>query len=739
MKIKFLVSFVLLFAVINSQSKYEWTTKFESDSLQRPKIGLALSGGAALGFAHIGVLKIIDSLGIPIDYIAGTSMGAITGGLYAIGYSGDDLDSIANNIDWEKVFSDEPSRNLQPYLEKKFTGRHQIKLELKGFTPTIPQGVIAGQNVMLELLHYTHAYDQYENFDQLPIPFRCVAADLISGEEVVLGRGSIVKAIRASMSIPSIFNPVDYGDSLLVDGGIINNYPVDVVKEMGADIIIGLRLKFPEYKKEDYDNLFNIIDKIADIPRKEKLEENVSLTDVYIEEDIEGFSLGDFENYKINQIIDRGIKAAYENLDELVELKNQLSNYNFRYEQKGVKEKLSGVIHRINIEGNENLEFSFIFDLLRINPGESLVLEELEERINEIYGLGFFELLTYDVKKLPNGRIELTLNVKEKPLRNMLIGFRYDDTYKLVGLLGVNINNFLTDGLRIESELQFSGLTRFNTKIFYPSRYLNLPAYPLFEINHKSIPIGIYDNGKRIAQYRDRSWSIGAGLGFPLSRFLNFEVLLNREYMNITADIALQENPLAFPDWKDNLVQLLARFRLDLLDDRLIPKNGIELNSNFELSSNTLGSEESFGRLEATFDWYHTFSEVHTLRLSAAHMNSWRGMPVYKWFYFGGPETFVGQDYNQIATSKFTMTKVEYKYAYRRDIFFKAVFNAGFDYIINDNPSEFLDKPVYGYGVAIEFDSILGPIQIMYSKGDEDIANPGKERSLIHFTAGVKF
>ncbi|MGD8778070.1 MAG: patatin-like phospholipase family protein [Ignavibacteria bacterium] len=730
MKFRIFTLTVLSFVVINSQAKYKWVEKFDGTSLQSPKIGLAISGGGALGFAHIGVLRIIDSLQIPIDYIAGTSMGAITGGLYAAGYSGIELDSIVNIIDWEQVFSDQPSRGLLPYIEKKFTGRYQVELDLKGFTPTIPKGVISGQNVMMQLLHYAHAYEKLDNFNKLPIPFNCVAADLISGNEVILKNGSLVRAIRASMSIPSIFNPVEIGDSLLVDGGVINNYPVDVVKNMGADIIIGLRLKFPEYKKEEYDNLFNIIDRVMDIPRKEKLEENISMTDIYIEEDIKGFSLADFDKDKIKLIIERGIKAAYKNIDELAELKKQLENYG-GLSKKRKKEKAEGIIHRINITGNENLEFTFIYNLLRLNPGEKFNINKLEERINELYGLGFFELITYDIMKLDDDRIELTIIVKEKLLRNIFVGFRYDNFHKLVGLTGVKINNFLIDGLRVESELQFSGLTRFNTKILYPSRYLDLPVYPLVDINHKSLPVNIYSDGSKIAQYRDRSWSVGVGLGFPLSRSLNIEVLYNRESMDITADIASQDQTDAFPDWEDNLAQLLGRFRLDLLDNRLIPRNGIELNADLELSSKTLGSELSFGKFNVSFDWYNTFSKIHTIRLFSFYMNSWRGIPVYKWYYFGGPETFVGQDYTEIAASTFTCSRVEYRYAYKKDIFFKAVFNIGFNCILNNASEDFFDDPIYGHGFAVEFNSILGPIQIMYSEGEE--------RELIHFTAGVKF
>src|SRR4030042_5265317 len=208
------------------------------DSEAPPRIGLVLSGGGARGFAHVGVLQILDSLQIPVHFITGTSMGSIVGGLYALGYSGKDLDSLAKNVDWTIIFSDKPPRGKLAYFEKSDMGRFQLSLQTRKYNIQEPSGLIFGQKISLLLTRLISPQFDDANFDELPIPFRCISADLISGNEVVPNAGSLPKAIRASMSVPSIFTPVEWGDSLLVDGGVLNNLPVDVALEMGATHII---------------------------------------------------------------------------------------------------------------------------------------------------------------------------------------------------------------------------------------------------------------------------------------------------------------------------------------------------------------------------------------------------------------------------------------------------------------------------------------------------------------------
>ncbi|MCK5456100.1 MAG: patatin-like phospholipase family protein, partial [Melioribacteraceae bacterium] len=288
--------------IVNQKTIEHVSKIFSKFKNKRPKIGLVLAGGGAKGFAHVGVLQLLDSLNIPIDFVAGNSMGGLVGGLYSIGYNGKDLEKFAEGLDWNYLLNDNPPREELPFIEKKKTGKYQLRIGLKGYQPAIPAGLVYGQNIEMMFLSLTTPYEGIDSFDDLPIPFRCVAVDLVSGKQVVLKDGSLAKAMRATMSIPSAFSPVDWGDYLLVDGLVLNNFPADVVKDMGADIIIGLNLETGKKKKEDLDNLLTILDRTTDIPMKAKLEENIEMSDIYISQDLRGFGTSDFTTEKIDGI-----------------------------------------------------------------------------------------------------------------------------------------------------------------------------------------------------------------------------------------------------------------------------------------------------------------------------------------------------------------------------------------------------------------------------------------------------
>ena len=207
--------------------------------MDRPSIGLVLSGGGARGFAHIGTLKLLDSLDIPIDYIAGTSMGGIIGALYAVGYSGKELERFVQEVSWDALFQDSAPRRMAPFFIRQEKGRFQFTFDMDNGLPRAMSGMIFGQKIMLKFLELLFPWERIHDFDDLPIPFRCVAADLITGNEVVLRSGSLTKAIRSTMSIPSLFSPVDWGDSLLVDGGMVESplpvYPPQIPEAPGLN------------------------------------------------------------------------------------------------------------------------------------------------------------------------------------------------------------------------------------------------------------------------------------------------------------------------------------------------------------------------------------------------------------------------------------------------------------------------------------------------------------------------
>jgi NTE family protein len=356
-------------------------------AIERPKIGLVLGGGGAKGFAHIGALKLIDSLNIPIDYIVGTSIGGIAGGLYSIGYTGKDLEQLAHETDWEEIFSDTPERELLPYFVRRESGRYQLTFGLKGVKPTPPRGLINGQKISLLLSSLTFPYENVEDFDHLPIPFRPVAVDLVTGNEVILRSGSLAKALRATMAIPTVFSPVDWGDSLLVDGGLLNNLPVDVIKEMGADIVIAVDLSSPLKSRQELGSAIEILEQTISIYDREKWTRNVRQADIFLHPDLALFTAADFADDKIDQILLAGEREAHAHLDEFLQLIQAFDLKKIEHDGDTVQLALHG-ISKIRIVGNHSLTAEEIKARLGIeeqNPFNAVRFKTQIEGLKETY------------------------------------------------------------------------------------------------------------------------------------------------------------------------------------------------------------------------------------------------------------------------------------------------------------------------------------------------------------------
>ena len=278
---------------------------------ERPRIGLVLGAGGAKGLAHIPVLKLLDDLDIPIDCIVGTSIGGVLGGLYAIGYSGSEIEEITANLDWEVLFRDLPSRDKRPYFNKKDDGKYQLDLIWKDWVPSPPQGLIFGQNIFQTMSLLTFPYATVHDFDRLPVPFRCVTVDLVTGRPVVLGEGSLALALRATMAIPTVFSPVTWDRYILVDGGILNTLPVDVAREMGADIVIAVDLSAPLGDSDSLDSADRILAQSIRLVEHAHKRDNAAAADILIHPDMTGLGAMDFfSRQKLGKIREAGRSAA---------------------------------------------------------------------------------------------------------------------------------------------------------------------------------------------------------------------------------------------------------------------------------------------------------------------------------------------------------------------------------------------------------------------------------------------
>lgn len=327
--------------------------RISTDTLStRPKVGLVLSGGGARGSAHVGVIRLLEEMDIPIDYVVGTSMGAIVGGLYAIGYTADDMDSLMMAQDWKTLLSNDVPRQQQPYTQRMARKQYQVNLpfEKRALTEnsvyyrdagikvrrsslqTFPKvlarpGLIDGQNLMNEFCKLTSPYNDSVSYDVFPHTFACVAADLVTGKEVVLKQGILAESMRASMSIPGVFYPIYQDNQVLVDGGVVNNYPVNVARDMGADIIIGVEVNTATISARELQSFASIFERLIGTLGSDLHEQNVVDTDILIRPRVKQFPVMGFDTVNLRQLIDIGYRTALLSREQLDSLKHYLSSY----------------------------------------------------------------------------------------------------------------------------------------------------------------------------------------------------------------------------------------------------------------------------------------------------------------------------------------------------------------------------------------------------------------------------
>ncbi len=710
-------------------------------SEDRPKIGLVLSGGGSKGIAHIPVLKLLDELEFPVDFIAGTSAGGIVGGLYAAGYSGIEIEEIFAGADWDDLFSDRPQRALQPYFEKRLDGRYQLALFPRKGIPSTPQGLVSGQKIfdLFSTLTFPIAGDI--DFDELPIPFRCLAVDIVSGKEVVLKSGSLARALRATSAIPTLLAPVEWDEYLLVDGGVLNNLPVDVVKDMGADIVIAVDLAGPLSPREELATAEKILSQTLQTVELEQKKEKMDEVDLLIWPDMKGLSSTDyFVPSKMARIKERGEEAARQARPELLALQEKFG-LKRRAQPRGRSISPTGkrAIGSLVVTGNNKIPASFIAKLFGLKAGALVDAKKISRQVNELYALGYFENIEYDIFSGDDDRIDLRLTLRELPRANLRLGLHYDGYHNLVAAAGFYATNFPFPGLRLENELEVAGRTRFFSKIFYPTKTLNFPVYPLVYLSHKNIPTRLYwGDGEILANYRDRSFALGGGLGFLLKKSLNLELAYEQEWMNIRSQTAFYPlDPL--PELKPELRKVELRATIDTLDDLRIPKNGLYLQALYEGSYESLGSDTAYELAEALADIYATFRDKNTLRLYGYWGMSRGDLPFYKQLNQGRPGTFVGMGYDQLQGKGMKILRGEFRYDYTNRIQFKIMANAALDFEQRWPEMTYAPGILWGAGTGVVIDSLLGPLELIFSLGSKGIGDPNTVQAVAYLELGARF
>jgi len=580
------------------------TSTFAADSAAgpRPKIGLALSGGGARGSAHLGVIKVLEEMRIPIDCIAGTSMGAIVGGLYASGMSVEDLEKTLTSIDWADAFNDNIPRADRSFRRKSDDRTYLIKnkpglsddLELK-----LPSGLLQGQKIDILFQKLSLPVSTIGDFDNLKIPFRVVTTDIVTGESVALGSGDLALSMRASMSVPAAFSPVEIGGRLLVDGGVSDNLPVDVVRAMGAQIIIAVDISTPLRKRDELGSSLAITGQLTGFLTRRNTEAQIaSLTDndILLVPDLGEITTTSFN--LASKAIPKGAKAAEEKRQDLARL--SLSEEEYAAYKSGLSnpETSIPVVDFVRLDNQSRVSDAVLLARLHVKEGQPLDVAELETDIGKIYGMELFENIRYEIVD-ENGKTGVVIHAKEKSwgpnyvqLGLSLAGNeKGDSTYNLALAYTRTAINRLNGEWRTAVQVG-------NTPLFFTEIYQPLDIESRYFINPKLLAgrrnVSIYSRaGDRLADYSLTRYGGDLAVGRELGTWGEARTGIRR--MVGHAEVKTGQSDL--PDYDYDLGQLYVSLSSDKLDNLDFPRKGYYFTIEYLSSLEDVGADTEFEQL----------------------------------------------------------------------------------------------------------------------------------------------
>lgn len=577
---------------------------------KQPKIGLVLSGGGAKGFAHIGVLKEIERAGIKLDYIAGTSMGAIVGGLYAAGYSADEIETIILDTDFFNLIRDKIPRRTKTIFEKKHGEKHSITLPVVGGKIGLPQGVSKGQNVLNFLTYLLSPVDGITDFSKLPIPFFCIGTDVETGKEVRLQNGSLALALRASGSFPTLLNPVEIDGKLLIDGGVSNNFPVDIMKEKGIDIIIGVDVQGKLYNKEKILSVVDVLNQITSYQMYEKSSKLIKDVDVYIAPKVTKYSVVAFEESK--KILEEGMIAAKlvsSTLDSISKLQN------FKRDIPSIApNNTKFLLNEIEINGNKDYTRAYILGTIKISVGDSINAREVADKIGYLSSTNNFKRVDFIIENNNNGK-KLVLNIKENPIKTYIqLGLHYDLLYESGVLINYTHKNLITKNDALTVDLIVGDKPRYNLDYYvdngfyysygFSSRYNRFKTeieYNSQNVNFINMEYSDFTNTVYIETRFDRKFAFGIG-------FEHKKVQFSTKTLSTPGN-----NSLIFDD--SNYVNGISYLDIDTYDDKNFPTKGFYLKSKFTWylwSSDFDNDFRQFSQVKGKLGFAKTFYDALT-------------------------------------------------------------------------------------------------------------------------------
>ncbi len=693
----------------------------------RPRIGLALSGGGARGAAHIGVLKVLEELKIPIDFISGTSMGAIVGGLYASGMSPAELEEMISRIDWNAAFADEIPRRDRSFRRKRdddlYLIKHKPGISRSGLR--FPPGLLDGQKIDLLLKRYTLHVSGIRNFDDLPIPFRAVAADLATGGTVVIGGGDLALAIRASMSIPVVFAPREIDGRLLADGGVGSNLPIDVVRRMGADIVIAVDISTPLQGREELGSVLAITDQLITIMTRRNTDEQIAsleTTDVFIRPDLGDITTASFT--RAAEAIPAGFAAADSLRGRLAAFAVPAEEYG-AFERRRSIRRAPPVIDEVRIVNHSRIGDGVIAARLHVKTGAALDVDRLEKDIDQIFGLELFESVYYDVVD-EDGRAVLTITVRERSWgpNYMQFGVAVFEDFEGPNFnLGAayirtavdRLNGEWRTGAQIGQEP--GAFTEFHQPLDAKLRFFVQAAASISERADN-----IFDgDGRKIAELGVMQYGIRFAAGRELGTWGEFRAGVLRESGEIKTQVGPPDSPSSDFDTGEGFVQL----SLDELDDAYFPRSGGTARLRFGASFAGLGADVEYE--QGSFDGAY-----------AASVGRWTGLigasfgvtmdsdaPYQSLFLLGGFTRLSGLEEHELRGQHAALLSV---LLYRRlgdfsVLSFYAGLSAEYGNTFDRREDIAFDAGIAAGSVFVGIETILGPVYIAYGLAEGDRGN----------------
>lgn len=706
---------------------------------QEQKVGLVLSGGGAKGLAHIGALKIIEESGVRIDYIGGTSMGAIVGALYASGYSANQLDSLFHVINFNILIQDGTPRRAKTFYEKEDSEKYALSLPFDKFRITFPSGLSKGQNIYNLISSLTMHLGYVDNFSELPIPFFCVASNIETGEEVILDSGSLAKAVSASGAIPSIFSPVKLNGMLLTDGGVTNNYPVEELRKRGADIIIGVDVQDSLVNREELKNVFSILNQIGNFRNIRQMDEKAALTDVYIKPEITNFNILSFE--KGRRIINSGEKAARNHLEELKNIAAAQGSGpgNIRNIQSLSTVNIDSVI----VEGNNSYPRSYIRGKLRFDYDRPYTLKDLNAGINNLTATANFNRIDYNLIK-KNDSYTLALHLEESRNKAFLkLGLHYDDLYKSGALVNITRKSLLFSNDVASFDVILGDNFRYNFQYFIDkgyywsvgikSRYNSFDKGVSFEESKESRLLQDVRINKIELDYEDYTNQVYVETLFQ--QVFSFGAGVEHKYLKIISETIDSGSDLNFPSTifeKSNFYSTFGYLKLDSYDNKYFPSRGVFFDGDFHLylfSSDYNNNFSEFSIARGTVGYVISpFQKLSTKISSEAGFRVGVDGNHSLDFFLGGYGNnlinnmipFYGYDFLSVSADSYIKALFELDY----EIFNKnhIIASANFANLENDllTSGNWLSTPDYtGYAIGYGLETFLGPVEVKYSYSPE--------------------